>query len=151
MSFLHNPAFARATHAILRIVTGLLFMQHGGQKLFGLLGGVDGHGATVQLASLAGVAGILEFFGGFLIVIGLFTRVVAFLLSGEMAYAYWMVHVAHGGLIPIHNRGEFAALLCFVFLFLAFNGAGPASIDAALERRRAPVLPDANGLARQGR
>ena len=137
MSFFHNPTIARATHAILRIVTGLLYMQHGAQKLFGLLGGVDSHGATAQLASLAGVAGVLEFFGGFLIVIGLFTRVVAFLLSGEMAYAYWMVHVAHGGLIPIYNRGEFAALLCFVFLFLAFNGAGPWSVDALRGRRAA--------------
>ncbi|HWE43067.1 MAG TPA: DoxX family protein [Gemmatimonadaceae bacterium] len=137
MSFFHNPATALATHAILRIVTGLLFMQHGAQKLFGLLGGVDGHGATAQLASLAGVAGVLEFFGGFLIVIGLFTRVAAFLLSGEMAYAYWMVHVARGGLIPVYNRGEFAALLCFVFLFLAFNGAGAWSVDALRARRAA--------------
>jgi len=131
MSFFHNPSIARFTHAALRIVTGLLFMQHGAQKLFGMLGGVDGHGATVQLASLAGVAGVLEFFGGLLVVIGLFTRIVAFLLSGEMAYAYWMVHVAHGGPIPIINHGEFAALLCLVFLYFAFNGPGPASVDAA--------------------
>ena len=135
MSFFHNPALARFSRAALRIITGLLFMQHGAQKLFGLLGGVDTHGATVQLTSLAGVAGVLEFFGGLLIVIGLFTRVVAFLLSGEMAYAYWMVHVKNAGLIPIYNRGEFAALLCFVFLFLAFNGAGPWSVDARRERR----------------
>ena len=137
MSFFHNPALAHATHATLRILTGLLFMQHGAQKLFGLLGGVDSHRATAELASLAGVAGVLEFFGGFLIVIGLFTRVVAFILSGEMAWAYWMVHVARGGLIPIYNRGEFAALLCFVFLFLAFNGAGAWSVDALRGRRRA--------------
>jgi putative oxidoreductase len=136
MSFFHNPSLSRFSYATLRIVTGLLYMQHGAQKLFGMLGGVDGHGATAHYASLAGVAGVLEFFGGALIVIGLFTRVVAFLLSGEMAYAYWMVHVAHGGLIPIVNRGEFAALLCFVFLFLAFNGAGPASVDAMRERNR---------------
>jgi len=135
MSVFHNAALARYSHALLRIVTGVLFMQHGAQKLFGLLGGVDGHGATVQLASLAGVAGVLELFGGFLIVIGLFTRIVAFLLSGEMAYAYWMVHVAHGGPIPVINHGEFAALLCFVFLFLAFNGAGTWSVDAGRERR----------------
>ena len=139
MSFFHNPSIARFTHAALRIVTALLFMQHGAQKLFGILGGVDGHGATAHLASLAGVAGVLEFFGGFLMLIGLFTRVAAFLLSGEMAYAYWMVHVAHGGPIPIVNHGEFAALLCFVFLFFAFNGAGPASVDAA--RERAPAAP----------
>ena len=135
MSFFRNPALARFSYAALRILTGLLFMQHGAQKLFGMLGGVDGHGATAQMASLAGLAGVLEFVGGLLIVIGLFTRIVAFILSGEMAYAYWMVHVAHGGLIPIRNRGEFAALLCFVFLFLAFNGAGAWSVDAQRERR----------------
>ena len=135
MAFFHNTTLARFSYAALRILTGLLYMQHGAQKLFGLLGGVDGHGATAQLASLAGVAGVLEFFGGLLIVVGLFTRIVAFILSGEMAYAYWMVHVAHGGLIPIINRGEFAALLCFVFLFLAFNGAGAWSVDARRERR----------------
>jgi len=134
MSFFHNPALARFSHTALRVITGLLYMQHGAQKLFGMLGGVDGHGATAHTA-LAVVAGVLEFFGGLLIVVGLFTRVVAFLLSGEMAYAYWMVHVARGGLIPIYNRGEFAALLCFVFLFLAFNGAGPWSLDAWRERR----------------
>ncbi|MFL5560430.1 MAG: DoxX family protein [Gemmatimonadaceae bacterium] len=136
MGFFHNTTLARFSYAALRIVTGLLYMQHGAQKLFGILGGVDGHGATAQFASLAGVAGVLEFFGGLLIVVGLFTRVVAFILSGEMAYAYWMVHVAHGGLVPIINRGEFAALLCFVFLFFAFNGAGPASLDAMRDQRR---------------
>ena len=134
MSFFRNPALARFSYTALRVITGLLYMQHGAQKLFGMLGGVDTHGATVQLASLAGVAGVLEFFGGLLIVIGLFTRVVAFLLSGEMAYAYWMVHVKNGGLIPIYNRGEFAALLCFVFLLFAFNGAGHWSLDARRER-----------------
>ena len=137
MSFFRNPTAARVTHSLLRILTGLLFMQHGAQKLFGMFGGVDGHGGTVQLATLAGLAGVLELFGGFLVVIGLFTRVVAFILAGEMAYAYWMVHVAHGGLIPIVNHGEFAALLCFVFLFLAFNGAGEWSVDSARERNTA--------------
>lgn len=135
MKFFFNPSLARFTHAALRVVTGLLFMQHGVQKLFGMLGGVDGKGATVPLASLAGVAGVLEFFGGLLIIVGLFTRPVAFLLAGEMAYAYWMIHVAHGGPIPLQNGGEFPSLLCFVFLFLAFNGAGAFSADAARERR----------------
>lgn len=147
MSFLHNSTIARYSHAALRILTGLLYMQHGAQKLFGILGGVNGHGATAQLASLAGLAGVLEFFGGLLIVIGLLTRVVAFILSGEMAYAYWLVHVAHGGPVPIINHGEFAALLCFVFLFFAFNGAGPASVDAA-RVRHGRVGPE--GTARRG-
>jgi len=136
MTFFHNTTLARFSYAALRILTGLLYMQHGAQKLFGILGGVDTHGATAHLASLAGLAGVLEFFGGLLIVVGLFTRVVAFILSGEMAYAYWMVHVAHGGLVPIINHGELAALLCFVFLFFAFNGAGPASLDAMRDRGR---------------
>ena len=136
MNFFHNPSLSGGTHAALRILTGLLFMQHGVQKLFGLLGGVDGKGASVALASLAGVAGVLEFFGGFLIVVGLFTRPVAFVLAGEMAVAYWMVHAANRGLVPVMNGGELAALLCFVFLFLSFNGAGPFSADAAREQRR---------------
>jgi putative oxidoreductase len=136
MSFFRNPALSRFSYAALRIVTGVLYMQHGAQKLFGVLGGVDGHGAIVHFGTLASLAGVLEFFGGLLIVVGLGTRLIAFILSGEMAYAYWLVHVAHGGLIPVANHGEFAALLCFVFLFLAFNGAGPFSIDAARERNR---------------
>lgn len=141
MSFFDNPSLSRFTYAALRILTGLLYMQHGAQKLFGILGGVDGHGATAQMASLAGLAGVLEFFGGLLIVVGLFTRLVAFILAGEMAYAYWMIHVAHGGLVPVINHGEFAALLCFVFLFLAFNGAGPASVDEARSRRQLAPAP----------
>ena len=139
MNFFCNPSLSRFSYAALRIMTGLLFMQHGVQKLFGMFGGVDGKGATAQMASLAGVAGVLEFLGGALIVVGLFTRPVAFLLAGEMAYAYWMIHVAHGGPIPVLNHGEFAALLCFVFLFLAFNGGGPFSVDAGRERRRSPA------------
>ena len=124
------------THALLRFVAGLLFMLHGGQKLFGWFGGVDGRGATAELASLYGVAGILEVAGGTLIIIGLLTRPVAFILSGQMAVAYFMAHFP-SGFWPIENRGEPAALFAFIFLFLAFNGAGPLSVDAA---RREPVV-----------
>src|SRR5688572_8572056 len=83
-----HPHFTRAAHALLRIVTGLLYMQHGAQKLFGLLGGMGGNGSSAEFGTLMWVAGILEFFGGLLVALGVFVRPVAFLLSGEMAVAY---------------------------------------------------------------
>ena len=135
MRFFENPSLSRATYAAFRIVTGLLFMQHGAQKLFGAFGGVDGKGMTPPLMSMFGAAGVLEFFGGLLIVLGLFTSPVAFLLAGQMAVAYWTMHVPNGGMIPIINQGELAALYCFNFLFLAFHGAGPLSIDESRTRR----------------
>ena len=127
--FLHRAA--GWTHALLRIVTGLLFAQHGVQKLFGWLGGNQ----VESIASLMGVAGILETFGGLLIILGLFTRPVAFVLSGQMAVAYFMAHLPRG-FWPIENGGEPAALFAFLFLFFAANGAGPFSIDAARHRGR---------------
>ena len=130
-----TPSFeltARAvTRTLLRVVVGLMFWQHGAQKLFGWLGGPQ----VPELASLRGVAAVLEFFGGPLIILGLFTRPAAFLLSGEMAVAYFMVH-APRGLWPIMNRGEVVVLYCFTFLFLAAHGAGPYSIDGLLWGRR---------------
>jgi putative oxidoreductase len=131
-SYMHSAG--GITHALLRIAAGLMFMLHGGQKLFGWFGGPGGNGGTVELASLYGVAGILELVGGALIIIGLLTRPVAFLLSGEMAVAYFMSHLPNG-FWPIENRGEPAALFSFIFLFLAFNGAGPLSVDAARHGR----------------
>lgn len=111
---------------ILRIVTGLLFMQHGSAKLLGAphIAMFDG----VQLFSLMGLAGVLELFGGALIVLGLFTRQVAFVLSGMMAVAYFMAH-APRTFLPILNQGELAVMYCFVFLFFAVAGAGAFSID----------------------
>lgn len=137
MGFFRNPSLARLTWTLLRIVTGLIFMVHGAQKLFGWFGGAGPNGGSVPLASMFGVAGVLEFFGGALIVLGLFTRPVAFILAGEMAYAFWTVHFPMGGINPIANRGEPAVLYCFIYLFLAFNGAGPVSVDA--NRERVPV------------
>ena len=126
------------THSLLRIIAGMLFLMHGGQKFFGWFGGVDGQGGTVELMSLFGLAGILELVGGTLIILGLFTRPAAFILSGEMAVAYFMVHFPNG-FWPIENQGEPAALFSFIFLFLAFNGAGPLSLDAIRTRPEAEV------------
>ena len=118
--------------SIMRVVTALLFMQHGAQKLFGLP--ADPTKVPVDLFSLMGLAGVLEFFGGLLILLGLFTRPVALLLAGEMAVAYFMAH-APKGFWPLLNRGELAALYCFVFLYLAAAGGGAWSAD---RRRRKP-------------
>lgn len=118
--------------SILRIVMGFLFMQHGSEKLLGFL---PGHGhleliSTASLFSLHGLAGILELGGGFLILLGLFTRPVAFIVSGEMAFAYFMVHI-HGGPWPLLNHGGMAIAFCFVFLYLSARGGGPWSLDRA--------------------
>ena len=122
--------------ALLRIVTGYLYLQHGTAKLLGFP-----HVAMfdhLPVASLIGVAGILELVGGILILVGLFTRPVAFVLSGEMAIAYFMEHASKGTvLMPMLNEGELAVMWCFVFLYFAAAGAGPWSIDATREARRA--------------
>jgi putative oxidoreductase len=118
--------------SILRIVAGFLFIAHGTQKLFGFPAPIPGGGPPVL--SLVGIGGILEFFGGLLLLLGLFTRPVAFILSGMMAVAYFMVH-APGGFWPLLNRGELAALYCFVFLYLAAAGGGEWSLDRMLRRR----------------
>lgn len=123
--------FEEETLSLLRLVSGFLFLQHGVQKLFGLL-----EGNQVELFSLMGLAGFIELFGGLFIMVGLFTRPVAFVAAGEMAVAYFMVHLPQG-FWPILNGGEPAAFYCFLFLYLSARGAGPWSVDAALERRAA--------------
>lgn len=115
-------------HAVLRIGAGLLFIQHGVQKIFGVFGGLGTPGATAPLMSLMGVAGLLEFVGGSLIVLGLLTRPTALLLIVEMIAAFVIAHLPRGG-FPIENQGELALLYACVFVFLAANGAGPLSID----------------------
>ena len=118
--------------AIARIMFGLLFFAHGLVKLSGFPAGAEpGQDAVL---SLFGIAGLFEFFGGGLLVVGLFTRPVAILLSGEMAFAYFLVH-APQGFFPSLNGGELAILYCFAFLYLGFAGAGQWSIDSL--RRRA--------------
>jgi putative oxidoreductase len=123
------------THFLLRVVAGFLFMHHGGQKLFGWFGGIPPNGAAAPLATQAGIAGALEFFGGLLVLVGLFTRPVAFVLAGEMAVAYFQFHQP-GGLLPIQNHGEPAVLYCFLFLFIAAWGPGEWSLDAMRRRNR---------------
>ena len=112
---------------VLRIVTALLFIEHGTMKLFGFPAAMEG--GNVALFSLIGLAAILELVGGALLLVGLFTRPVAFLLAGEMAVAYWMAH-APQNVFPILNGGEPAILFCFVFLYLIFAGPGAFSLDA---------------------
>ena len=121
LGFLQN--YTSQLYGVLRIVSGALFACHGAQKVFGVLGGAGGSGQAAQLLSLHGVAGIIELVGGILIAIGLLTRYAAFLSSGQMAVAYFMVHVK-GGFWPIQNGGELAVLYCFLFLYIAANGTG---------------------------
>lgn len=126
--------FAGVSHALLRIGAGLLFMQHGMQKLFGVLGGFHGEpGATAPLMSQMGLAGVLEFGGGILLVLGLLTRPVAAILAIEMLVAYFQAHMSQGGM-PIQNGGELALLFMLVFVYLFGNGAGPLSLDQRLRR-----------------
>jgi putative oxidoreductase len=125
---------AGITHALLRIFAGLVLICPGGMKLFGWFGGMPG---GMKLTPLLWVAGILEVVGGTLIVLGLFTRIVAFIVSGEMAVAYFMGHFPNG-FFPIQNHGEGAVLLCFIFLFLWGNGPGAWSLDGRLARARIP-------------
>jgi putative oxidoreductase len=122
-------------HGLLRIVIGFLFFQHGYGKLFGTLPGATEASTPVPLVSLIGLSGILEVFGGILILLGLFTRPVAFLLAGEMAVAYFYVHV-HKGFWPVENGGELAAVCCFVYLFLAAAGPGAWSLDSRIAQGR---------------
>lgn len=118
-------------HGLLRIVVALLFMQHGSAKLLGIPH-VDMFN-NLPIFSLFGIAGILELVGGFFILIGLFTRPIAFLLSGEMAIAYFMIHAPHS-FFPLLNQGELAALYSFVFLYFSLAGAGAFSVDGLIKK-----------------
>ncbi len=124
----------QATYFLLRIVAGWLFLQAGSVILFGWFGGMPG-GASPPLMSQIGIGGVLELVGGLAILLGLFTRPVAFVLSGEMAVAYWQFHAPHGAW-PLQNQGVPAVLFCFIFLYMAARGGGDWSLDALLRRRR---------------
>jgi putative oxidoreductase len=116
-------------YCLMRFMAGVLFASHGAQKLFGAFGGPAMTGNPMML-----VAALIEFGGGLLIAIGLFTSYAAFIASGEMAVAYFMAH-ASGGFWPIVNKGELAVFYCFVFLYMAAHGSGSISVDNALRKR----------------
>jgi putative oxidoreductase len=122
------------TYVFLRVGAGILFFQHGAQKLLGWFGGMGGEGATAPLFSLMGLAGVLELVGGVLLVLGLFVVPVAVVLTIEMLAAYAIAHMPQGGW-PIQNQGELALLYALVFAFFAAHGAGTVSLDRWIERR----------------
>lgn len=126
-------SWAPQLHALLRIVAALMFVMSGTMKLFAWPIGMPPDGATASLMSQVGIGGLLEFVGGALILVGLFTRPVAFILSGEMAVAYFQFHFPQG-FWPVQNGGTPAVLYCFYWLYLSAAGAGPWSLDA--RRRR---------------
>jgi putative oxidoreductase len=115
--------------SILRIVAALLFFEHGTAKLLGFPASPH----APEFLSLSWFAGVLELIGGALLILGLFTRWVAFILSGEMAFAYWMAH-APKSFYPLANGGDAAILFCFLFLYFVFAGPGPWSLDAILRK-----------------
>ena len=118
--------------SVLRIVTALLFLQHGTGKILGF---PMSSMAFPPPWTLFWIAGMLELIGGLLLLVGFLSRPVAFLLAGEMAIAYWMIH-APQDLYPVVNRGEAAILFCFIFLYIFFAGAGPWSVDCWLQKKR---------------
>jgi putative oxidoreductase len=123
----------RVTYFLLRVVSGLLFFQAGAAKLLGWFGGMPG-GATPPVMSQVWIGGVLELVGGIAIMLGLLTRPVAFILSGEMAVAYWQFHAPNGAW-PTQNQGVPAVLFCFIFLYMAARGGGHWSLDALIRRR----------------
>jgi len=129
-----SASFEPYALSLLRIVIGFTFSLHAYQKLLGAFGGVGGHGAAAHFLSLLWIAGLIETVGGALIFLGLYTRLTAFILCGEMAVAYFHQH-APRGFWPISNGGELAVLYCFIFLLLASAGAAPWSLDRALRKK----------------
>jgi putative oxidoreductase len=129
-------AMAPRLLSVLRIVAAFMFIQPGTMKLFGWPMAMPG-GATVPLLSQMGIGGAMEIVGGGLLLLGLFTRPVAFILSGEMAVAYFQFH-APQSFWPIVNQGQPAVLYCFIWLYFSAAGPGPWSLDALLGRKRAP-------------
>ena len=124
---------------LLRVVSGLLFLQAGGMKILDWFGGVPAQfGGKPALLSQVGIGGLLELAGGALVLLGLFTRPVAFVLSGEMAVAYFQFHQPQG-FWPIQNHGEPAVLFCFIFLFFAAHGGGEWSLDSLCRRKKPSI------------
>jgi putative oxidoreductase len=134
--------FADPVYCIMRLIVGLVFASHGGQKLLGFPGGGQGSVEGLML-----ISGIIELVGGLMIAVGFLTRLAAFISAGEMAVAYFMVHAAGKAIghaptpteqfFPILNKGELAVVLCWLFLFMLFYGPGRWSIDALFKKRSA--------------
>lgn len=120
--------------SVLRIMAGFMFTLHGLQKLFGFFGGMGGSGARASLFTLPWTAACIESVGGVLILLGLFTSPVAFILCGEMATAYFMAHFPRG-FLPIRNGGELAVLYCFIYLYLFTAGPGLLSADYLVRKK----------------
>jgi putative oxidoreductase len=133
--------FADPVYCIMRLLAGLMFACHGAQLVLGRFGGMPGSDKPMMV-----VGGWIQLVGGLLIALGLLTRIAAFIASGEMAVAYFMIHAAsaptlHAKLFPILNHGEMAALYCWIFLFIFFYGPGRFSIDAIMKRGSATSTP----------
>lgn len=122
--------YSSHAYALMRVVVGLLFFLHGGQKILGWFGGLDGRGAAAPLASLLGAAGAIELITGALIVLGFCTGYAAFIASGQMTVAYFTSHFPES-FWPLENKGEPAVFYCFAFLYMATRGSGIWSVDAA--------------------
>jgi putative oxidoreductase len=128
------------TRSVLRIVAGLTYSLHGYQKMFGLFGGMGGTGAKPPFLSLLWTAGVIETVGGALLILGLFTTPIAFILSGEMAFAYFIRHFPRSPW-PIMSGGELAVVYCFLFLYLFTAGPGAWSLDTLLKKNRRKGSP----------
>ena len=129
-----SQAWTGPALSLLRIISGLIFLEHGTQKFLGFPGG-ERAGSGLALGDLGAYAGIVELAAGALIALGLFTRPAAFLASGTMAVAYWYAHAPQNA-FPVNNGGDAAILYCFVFLYFVFAGPGPWSVDAMRGNRR---------------
>jgi len=130
--------YSDTVYCIMRLIVGLLFACHGGQKILNFPPAAK----AMQLDTLGLIGGYIELICGFMIALGLFTCLAAFIASGMMAVAYFMVH-SKGGFFPLVNRGEAAVLYCFVFLFMVFYGSGRISLDALIFKRGDTTLPPA--------
>lgn len=126
----------RITYFLLRVVAGWMFFQAGSTKIFGWFGGMPPDVPPIEPMSQIWIGGWLEVIGGLLILLGLFTRPTAFILSGEMAVAYWQFHFTTEKFWPLQNHGEAAVLFCFLFLYMAARGGGDWSLDALIRRKR---------------
>jgi putative oxidoreductase len=151
-----SPAADRPTDldgvllSLLRFVVGFLFICHGASKLFNVLGGSMGGGKAAVLGSLMWYSGVIEFFGGILLLVGLLTQVTALIIAIEMVVAYIKVHVPRGPW-PLLNRGELPVVYFFLLLYLVSVGGGPFSLDRVVLRRRRPNATSALSAARMSR